>query len=604
MNENETSQVISNIPPIPELYSEAVSNNPTLVADICKDSEVAFEYQKRKHTHWDMNYLLMRDRVVTNRLTQRQSVNVPIMAETYDTWSSNVDESPIIEYVPNKGNSNEEQRKALYWNAIYLDYYEKWKLDEIDAMDKKTVFIYGRSFKKLYWQGGDLNCRVIEPYDIELDPKVNPLDIETAMYLNHKNIFTPLRDILANPHYSAEGKKSLSIYLTSKQGKITLADGEEARRHQENRLLQLGVYNFDEFSASDIIVELKECYKMIWHPEEKKYVRHYIVLGANHAVLYDKPMLNAVGVEFLPFETWSDDPDLNDVWGDSKADRVRPINNVMNTWLSQMIENRTYRNFSMFFYDSTNPKYKPQSFTPTPLGMYPLPGKPAEVMTPIPIAPLTDSLAEMNYFKTMAEGVTAITSTEKGQAKQEGNRTLGEIQIDLRESSKRTNAKAKYYRNSWESFGMKFQKMLEANRTEPYELQKEGNNGELYDKIVSPEELKSDRGFKCKAKLKSEVAEQNTEDIKKLMFVRQLFPNNRYVQNKVKQDALFKLGWTPEDIHEAMSIEEQSGMAQNGQPVDNANGGGGIPSEIAKQMIARNQSAGGGQPAPVATPVA
>lgn len=581
---------------------DASSNNPQLVADILKDSEVAFDYQKRKHPHWDENYLLMRDRVITNRLTQRQSINVPIMAETYDTWSSNVDESPLIEYEPKKGNDNDEQRKAMYWNAIYLDYYEKWKLDEIDAMDKKIVFLQGRSFKKLYWQGGDLHCRVIDPFDLDIDPKTNPLDLETAMYVNHKNIFAPLREVLANASYSKEGKQSLSMYLTSRQGRIVMAESDEARRHQEQRLLQLGVYNFDEFAASDLIVELKECYKMIWHKEEKKYVRHYIVLGANHAILYDKPLKQAIGVDFLPFETWSDDPDLNDIWSDSKADRVRPINKVMNTWLSQMIENRTYRNFSMFFYDSTNPKYKPQSFTPQPLGMYPLPGKPADVMTPVPVGALTDSLQELNYFKTMAEGVTAITSTEKGMAKQDGSRTLGEIQIDLRESSKRTNSKAKYYRNSWESFGNKFYKMLEANRTDPYELQKKGSDGELYDKIVSPEELKSEKGFSCRAKLKSEIAEQSNEDIKKMMFARQLFPNNSFVQNKVKQTALQKLGWSPDDIQEAMAIEEQSQqmpqqVGADGQPVDNS-AGGGVDPRVAEIMKAGAQAGGQPQPEP------
>lgn len=578
---------------------EVSSNDPTLVADIIKDSQVAFEYQKRKHPHWDENYLLLRDRVLTNRLTQRQSVNVPIMAETYDTWASNVDESPIIEYEPKKGNDNEELRKAMYWNAIYLDYYEKWKLDEIDAMDKKIVFLQGRSFKKLYWQGGDLHCKVVDPFDVDLDPKTNPLDIETAMYLNHKNIFAPLREILANEKYSKEGKQSLSIYLSSKQGRIVMAETDEARRHQEQRLLQLGVYNFDEFAASDLIVELKECYKMIWHQEVKKYVRHYIVIGANHAVLYNKPLSQAIGVEFLPWESWSDDPDLNDVWSDSKADRVRPVNKVMNTWLSQMIENRTYRNFSMFFYDSTNPKYNPQSFTPQPLGMYPVPGKPTDVLQSVPVGALTESLSELNYFKTMAEGATAITSTEKGQAKQEGSRTLGEIQIDLRESSQRTNAKAKYYRNSWESFGYKFYKMLEANKTEPYELQKKGANGETYDKLVSPDELRSEKGFKCRAKLKSQLAEESNQDIKKMMFARQLFPNNRFVQNKVKQTALQKLGWSADDIQEAMALEEN---AQN-TIVDNSNGGGGnLPPEIANAMKA-NAGGGTGQPTPETTPV-
>lgn len=424
-------------------------------------------------------------------------------------------------------------------------------------MDKKTVFLYGRSFKKLYWNNGNLHCKVVEPYDIEIDPKTNPLDINSAMFINHKNIFVPLRDILANKNYLKEGKKSLASYLTSKQGQIVSHLSEEARQRQQNRLEQLGVFNFDEFASSDITVELKECYKMIWHEEEKKYVRHYIVIASNYAILYNKPILNAIGIDFLPFESWSDDPDANDIWGDSKADRVRPMNKVMNTWLSQLIENRTYRNFSMFFYDSTNSKYKPQAFTPQPLGMYPLPGRPNEVLQQVPVSPLTDSLNEMNYFKGMIEGVTAITATEKGVAKNEGNRTLGEIQIDLRESSKRTNAKAKYYRNSWESFAYKFQKMLENNLTEPIELEKKGNNDVIYNKVVSPNELKSEKGFKCTAKLKSDIAEENTEAIKELMFVRNLFPNNSFVQNKVKQSALFKLNWTPEDIQQAMEVEEQ-----------------------------------------------
>lgn len=564
--------------------TEVVSNNPTLVADIIKDSETSFNFQKRKHPHWDENYLLLRDKVITNRLTQRQSVNVPIMAETYDTWASNVDESPLIEYEPKKGGDDAEQQKAIYWNAIYLDYYEKWKLDEIDAMDKKVVFLQGRSFKKLYWSGGDLHCRVIDPFDIDLDPKTNPLDIETSMYLNHKNIFVPLREILANEKYDNAGKQSLSMYLTSKQGRITMADTEEARRHQEERLMQLGVYNFDEFASSDIIVELKECYKMIWHADLKKYVRHYIVMGANHAVLYNKPLTQAIGVNFLPFESWSDDPDLNDVWSDSKADRVRPVNKVMNTWLSQLIENRSYRNFSMFFYDSTNKNYKPQTFTPQPFGMYPLPGKPADTLQPVPVGALTDSLQELNYFKSMAEGVTAITSTEKGMAKQEGSRTATEIQIDLRESTKRTNTKAKYYRNSWESFGTKFYKMLEANKTEPYELSKKGSNGEIYNRVVSPDELRSEKGFACRAKLKSELAEQNNEDLKKMMFARQLFPNNRFVQNKVKMTALQKLGWSPDDIQEAMALEE----AQGGVSVDNPNGEMGADIEKMKAMAGGN----------------
>lgn len=536
------------------MYS--TSNDYQLVADILKDKETAFDFQKRKHPNWLENYLLHRDRVITNRLTQRQSVNVPIMAETMNAWLAKVSEAPLMDYTPKNSKDNNEKRKAIYWNEIWNDYFEKWKLDEVDTMDKKIVFLQGRSFKKLYWYNDDLNCKVVDPYDIDLDPKMNPLDIESAMFLIHKNIFLPVRELMANESYSKDGKDSLSLYLGSKQGIFTMADSEEARQHQQERLSTLGVTNFDEFGSSDIIVEVNECFKKIWSAKEKKYEWHYIVLAANHAILYDKTLMEALGINFLPFVTWAEDPDLNDIWSDSKADRVRPVNKVMNTWLSQLIENRTFKNFSMFFYDSTNPKYKPTAFDPQPFGMYPLPGKPSDVLQPVPVQALTDSLNEMNYFKGMAESVTAITSTEKGTAKDEGNRTLGEIQIDLRASTEITASSAKYYRNSWEELATKFQAMLEANRTENYKLYKADHNGDLHEKIVSPYMTKSKSGFKVRARLKSDVDNKNNEEMKKLIFVKTTFQDNPVAQKYVKEDMLNIIGWDPDKIDEVMKAEE------------------------------------------------
>lgn len=587
----------------------STSNNSQLVADILKDKEVAFDFQKRKHPNWLENYLLYRDRVITNRLTQRQSINVPIMAETLSAWLAKIDEAPLMNYSPKNSKDNEERRKAIYWDEIWLDYYEKWKLDEIDAMDKKIVGLQGRSFKKLYWYNNDLNCKVVDPYDIDLDPKTNPLDIETAMFLIHKNIFLPVRELMANKSYSKEGKDSLSLYLGSKNGRITMADSEEARQHQQQRLETLGVTNFDDFGSSDIIVEVNECFKKIWHAEEAKYVWHYIVMAANHAILYDKPLKDALGIDFLPFVTWAEDPDLNDIWNDGKADRVRPMNKVMNTWLSQLIENRTFRNFTMFFYDSTNPKYKPTAFDPQPFGMYPLPGKPSEVLQPVPVGALTDSLSELNYFKGMAEGVSSVTATEKGNSRSDGDRTLGEVQIDLRESSQITASSAKYYRNSWEEFAQKFQKMLEANRTDSYKLYKSDHNGDLHEKVVNPKQTKSKSGFKVRAKLKSDIENKNNEDMKKLIFVKQTFEDNPVAQKLVKEQMLSLVGWSPDDIDAVMKAEEAKlsptspAMPDIGaMPVDpNAGGGAPVPAGVDPALFAKIHAlatGAGEQPAP------
>ena len=52
----------------------------------------AFEHQARRHPDWREIYGLYRDKVVTNRLTQRQSVNVPLMKESIRTMLSKTDE--------------------------------------------------------------------------------------------------------------------------------------------------------------------------------------------------------------------------------------------------------------------------------------------------------------------------------------------------------------------------------------------------------------------------------------------------------------------------------------------------------------------------------
>jgi hypothetical protein len=55
-------------------------------------------YRMRRHSQWTQNYELYRDTVITNRLTQRQSVNVPYMKETMRTYLSQTNSPPDNEY--------------------------------------------------------------------------------------------------------------------------------------------------------------------------------------------------------------------------------------------------------------------------------------------------------------------------------------------------------------------------------------------------------------------------------------------------------------------------------------------------------------------------
>jgi hypothetical protein len=48
---------------------------------LLQDFQADIRYRERRHPQWTDNYLLYRDTLITNRLTQRQSVNVPLMKE-------------------------------------------------------------------------------------------------------------------------------------------------------------------------------------------------------------------------------------------------------------------------------------------------------------------------------------------------------------------------------------------------------------------------------------------------------------------------------------------------------------------------------------------
>lgn len=57
----------------------------------------AVQHRERRHPQWSENYRLCRDTVITNRLAQRQSVNVPLMKETLRTIRANI--APVSDLI-------------------------------------------------------------------------------------------------------------------------------------------------------------------------------------------------------------------------------------------------------------------------------------------------------------------------------------------------------------------------------------------------------------------------------------------------------------------------------------------------------------------------
>lgn len=535
-----------------------------LIDKLTQEKQVAWDFQSRRHTQWNENYELYRDFVKTNRLTQRQAINFPIMKTSLRTLLANVDDPPSLEFKCLEGGET-AQKKDLVINEMWNDNFEKLNFEDIDILDKKNVFLYGRSHKKLNFLNKEFKTEVLDNWDILVDPKTNPMDIETAKFLVHVHIFRPLRNILADEKYTQEGKNKLKSLLDTQTegGLIKMASNQESLAAKQERLETMGVENFDEFGASDVIVELNEHYTQIW--EGKKFVRYIVVLamgGESSAILFKKPLKEVIGIEEWPVVTWADDLELSDYWSDGKADTVRTPNRILNIWLSQLLENRTLRNYGMHWFDSTKNDYTPTQYEPKPFGMYPCPGNPSELTKQVDIPDLSESLDEMMFIKGIIEEATSATPTKKGiEGKQ---KTLGEVDLMQGESNENITSIAKFYRKSWYQYANKWYAILDANVSisETLELYKESTkgSGKVFKKIVKAEDWKSKKGYKVKVLSTSEQQQKNTTEINKWIAVKNQFVDNPKLVAMAERKILEALKIPKSEIDEIVEVSDNSLM--------------------------------------------
>ena len=535
-----------------ELTNEDIINN------YVKEKEVALNFQKRRHSQWNEIYLLYRNFVETNRLTQRQAVNIPIMKETVKTLLSKIDDAPDINFESLDNGVEKEYIIQELWN----DDYNRLNFEGLDIIDKKNVVLYGRSFKKLNFINKKFDVDILDVFDVLVDPKTLPLDLETARYIIHQNIFKSLNEILSNDKYDKEAKNELKTFLLSEQTLIASSENKDRLKERAERLKTLGSENEttleDLISGADVIVSLDEYYPLLWNEKTKRNERYVFVIANEKIILYKKTLQETLGINFLPFVSWGDDVEVNDFWSDGTGDIICTPNKVLNVWLSQLLENRTYRNFGMYFYNSSVPNFNPQSFEPTPFGMYPVPGNPNELMQPIRIEPLTDTVNEMSFITQMIERSSGASAIEKG-VNQQQQTTLGEIQILAGKSQERIMSIAKFYRRAWKEFAEKWYAILEANINDKdiVKLYKKSYKGKNFKKEVIKSDWYSEAGYRVKITSSSEQETATAQTVQKLMAIKNMYPENQALQAIIQKRILEVVDLTPDEIKEIGEEEKQ-----------------------------------------------
>lgn len=530
---------------------------------LLNEKKSAREIQIHKHSDWDDNNELYRNKVKTNRLTQRQAVNIPLMKETIKTILSKMDDAPSVKWQEKSG----DQMKELIYQEIWEDNFKKNKLELVDILDKKNVLMYGISTKMLNLGDNCIDIKVLDTYDVVFDPLMDPLDIETARFIIRQNIFRSLREILVDSRYTQAGKDKLKDWLASDKGIIQSGKNKEEWEKKNERLRAMGIQNdqFALFSGGDVIVSLTEHYTNIWNKKLKKFERHVVVYADDTIELCDDLLKDCIGIELWPLEIWSDDPETNDIYPDSVADLVRTPNKILNVWFSQQIENRTLQNFQMHWFDSTLEGYSPQTYEPGPGRMLPAPGDPSKTIMPVQINGLDETMTAIDFVTRIVERGSGATALEKGTP-ENGMQTLGEVQILVGKATERAKTTTKFYHNSWYNTAKKWDAMMQANDFKMIPLYKTGIDGKVYKKEVTSKDWNSEAGYEPVVASSSEQESDEIKSIQKFTVVMQQFPNNMALRRILQSRELKTLDLSVQELKEIEDEEKKLQLQAQNQP--------------------------------------
>jgi hypothetical protein len=595
------------------MIDEKIVTKDKLEYILNRSCEDGWEFQKRRHDDWKENYELYRDKVIVNRLTQRQSVNIPLMKQIIKTLLSKIDDFIDLIFT----NLDNDKQRELYYNLYWTDVVkEDNHLELKDKVDKKQVMLFGRTFEKLNVVQSKVKFHIVDPVDIRIDRFVDPTNIDSARYLIQDNIFETLSDMKQNAMYDQTVVAEFEEFFKTEQGLVLAGQAEEKFRVKNEAMQDLGDDLVNAPALGQTLVQMQEGFIKIYNPDIEE--EEYIFTVSGQIVVEGKPMRRILFADtlenvidknqncpdhfwryHLPFESWGEDVENRDFWNDGVADSVRIPNKIVNSWFSQTVENRTMRNFGMNYYNSSlageDGAFIPQTFEPKAWGWYPIPGNPNDLIKSISIPELKGNLDEINFVISVAEKASAATAITQGVPEKK-RITLGEVEILSNNALDRIQSMSLYYQQAWLNIGRKYVKLLEAmgEEIEATRIFKKGRETDnIYNIKINPQGWKAKLGYGVKVISKKDKSEQDLDQIQKLNAVKAFMPNNQALDTIIKKKLLDIGSLTPDEVKEIME-EDGTLPPMLSEPLPNRLNSPGISgAPVAPPMITQIPKIGG-----------
>jgi len=534
-------------------------------------SNGAYEYRRRRHEDWDLNYALYRDKIPYNRLTQRQSVNIPLLRYIIKSALKEIDD-PVDVYFKEKGN---DKQKEIYLNMIWADVVREQKINIKDIVDKKQNFLTGRSTSGWNVENGKVVYEIDDTFDIFFDQYTDPTDVDnTCQFMEQRHIFVPLSSLDSNM-YSKKGITRLKEFYESEMGVVVSSFNNQSLREKNERMQNLGFSEVNNPELGETIIELRTSWVKLYSEKLDKTCIYQVVNSPipyeDSSVLSFERQDKVIGSTSDDYwqdhfikTTWADDVERNDMHTDGLADMIRPVAQVVNAWFTQVVENRTLKNFNMNYYDSGLENFVPKTFEAEPWGWYPIPVPPnkriQDVVMNVPVDDLSATLPELQWVIGLIEKAAATTTTQAGQVN-ERQVTLGEVEFALAEAKDRLKSVANYYLPAWEEKGLKFVKLLEAQKKNLniFKTSADGYKGNTYNRDINVNEALTEKGYNCEVTFKSNVKDKAVETINVLNAVKTAMPNNVPLMELYERKLLDLVpDLNPEEIKQVIDFQKNT----------------------------------------------
>lgn len=544
---------------------------------LINNKEDGWNYRERRHSDWDENYELYRDKVQINRLAQRQSVNIPLMKQQIRSLLKDVDDMPVLYFENLDNDKDAEIFKNEYWKYTV----EINNMEIQDLVDKRQVFLFGRSFDQWQIVDGKIKMTVQDPMDILVSRFCDPFNLNSSRFLIHTHIFVPLSVLENDSTYDQVEVLKLKEFYATQQGLIKLKENHDALVEKNKKLSDMGVSDIDDPILGETYVELSLHFtyrenELTGKKDEEgndTYFEEQLFLSVeadNMAILMEKPLEEVIGEtedhywrNHYPYSSWADDLERQDFWSDAIADMIRTPNKVVNSWFSQEVERRTLSNLGMHYYNSNLEGFAPQTFEPVGWGWYPIPlgqgQKLDDVMKKVEIPANDGNLESINFLIGITEKASGATATQQG-AQTQRQVTLGEVQLALGEAKERIKGMSKFYTPAWKQRGEIFIKLVEAghSKLDAVKRYKKGNNSnKVYARDITPKDWMTPSGYACKVWSQDDKQALDTDSLNKLNAVRANMPDNPKVTEIYQRKLLEFAGLQPDEVNEIMQFEQQ-----------------------------------------------